>query len=102
MSNNLLLIAILRNFYKANFLNTFSTMYLTILFSVIAVVLLMSPDSIINKDTENKMLKMVYDNAMILGMVSGGLAVYFYMKPEKGGSEETSKLPTYDEATSDE
>jgi hypothetical protein len=74
-------------------------MYLTILFSIIAVVLLMSPDSIINKETENKMLKMVYDNAMILGMVSGGLAVYFYMTPE---SEETSKLPTYDEATSDE
>jgi hypothetical protein len=78
-------------------------MYLTILFGVIAAVLLLSPDSVISKDTENKGLKMVYDNAMILGIASGGLAAYFYTsqeKPEAAGSE-ASKLPTYDEATSE-
>jgi hypothetical protein len=94
-----------RNLEKANFLDTIIIqMYLTILFGVIAAVLLLSPDSVISKDTDNKGLKIVYDNAMILGMVSGGLAAYFYMsqeKPEGNTGSEASKLPTYDEATSE-
>ena len=59
---------------------------ISLMLAIVAVVLLVSPDSVIDKNTTNKNLKMVYDNAMPLGLLSAGLAYYLYTRS-------TTRLP---------
>jgi hypothetical protein len=94
----------LRILKKANFLDTIIIqMYLAIVLGVIAAVLIISPDSVISRDTDNKALKMIHENSLMLGLACGGLAAYFYTSKEKKegvSSEMSEELPTY-EASSD-
>lgn len=78
-------------------------MYLAIVLGVIAAILIISPDSVIDKDTDNKALKMIHENSLMLGLACGGLAAYFYTSQEKKegvSSDYNEELPTYDEASS--
>lgn len=66
-------------------------MILAMILGVIGVVLLVSPDSVIDKNTDNKTMKMIHDNAMMLGLLCVGGAYYMYTPK--------SQLPSYEEAT---
>lgn len=66
-------------------------MILAMTLGVLGIVLLVSPDSVIDKNTKDKTMKMIYDNAMMLGLLCVGGAYYMYNpKPQ---------LPSYEEAT---
>lgn len=63
---------------------------------VIGGVLLFSPDSVIDKDTKDERMKMVYNNAMVLGLLSVGAAYYLYASH----TDMQTELPSYEEAIS--
>jgi cytosine/uracil/thiamine/allantoin permease len=84
--------------------------YISIILAAMAVVLLFSPETIIQKDTQNPQLKMIRDYSMVFGLGCAGLAYYFYSNIQQhrdtaSTSTETttemSQLPTYEEATSE-
>ena len=85
---------------------------ISIALAAFAVMLIVSPDILIDKNTSNQQLKMIYDNSMMigLGLLVAAYYVYTSQKPEASfpatatASTETttemSQLPTYEEATS--
>lgn len=86
-------------------------LYLSILFAALAAILLFSPETILDRNTQNAQLKMVYDNAMYIGIVCAGIAYYFYCCHESHQgmqtlpntttttSVEASDLPTYEDVS---
>ena len=86
-------------------------LYISIALAALAVVLLVSPDTIIDNNTSNPQLKMLYDNSMIIGLGLSAVAYYVYtlQKPKSSfpatatateTTTEMSQLPSYEEATS--
>lgn len=81
-------------------------MILPILCAIIGTVLIMSPDSVISYDTENKILKTVYDNNQIFGATFFVIAFFTYKKPKPPSYTESieptesidDQLPTYTES----
>ena len=59
-------------------------MYISLGIAVLGAMLLLSPETLIDKNTSNTHMKMIYDNSMIVGM--GALVVAYYVyssKPEQ-------------------
>jgi uncharacterized membrane protein len=65
---------------------------------IIGFVLLFAAEMVISPDTKNASLKMIYDNRLIIGIVSVVLAYYFYTL-EAPTEMSSPLLPSYDEAT---
>ena len=56
--------------------------FLSVVFAVVAVILLFAKDHVIDKNTGNDVMKKIYDNSMGLGIASGVLAYIMYVKEE--------------------
>lgn len=89
-------------------------LYISIALAALAVILLVSPDTIIDKNTSNQQLKVIYDNSMMIGLGLSAVAYYVYtlQKPKASfpatatqateATTEMSQLPSYEEATSED
>ena len=88
---------------------------ISIALAALAVILIVSPDTLIDKNTSNPQLKTIYDNSMMIGLGLSVAAYYVYtlQKPKASfpatatatttateTTTEMSQLPTYEEATS--
>lgn len=51
-------------------------LYISIGIALLGAILLVSPETLIAKDSSNQQLKMVYDNSMIIGMGLLVVAIY--------------------------
>ncbi|NBP00076.1 MAG: hypothetical protein EBU90_08085 [Proteobacteria bacterium] len=85
-------------------------LYISIALAALAVILLVSPDTLIDKNTSNGQMKMVYDNSMMIGLGLAAVAYYVYTLQQPKASfpatatettTEMSELPSYEEATSE-
>ena len=75
-------------------------MILPLLCAILGTVLIMSPDSIIPYDTQNNILKTIYDNNKIFGAAFFVIAFLIYKKPSPKTyiDSDVSDLPTYTES----
>jgi len=78
-------------------------LYISIALAALAIILLVAPDTIIDKNTSNGQLKMVYDNSMMIGLGLVAVAYYVYSLQQSKSSvpatvtettTEMSELPT--------
>lgn len=82
---------------------------ISLVLGVLGLVMFIAPEYIINSETENQFLKQLVDYHQLVGLalVAGAYYIYSQMKPPSESSEITqseseSKLPSYEEATSEE
>lgn len=76
-------------------------MYIAAILLAVGMVLVFSPDYILNKDTDNKIIKIVYDNATIIGLACLVMAYYFWSQQkvtviEPEISDFSNDLPSYE------
>lgn len=71
--------------------------YLSIVLLALGLTLLMSPNTILSKDSEYQ--KMIHENNKLVGALCLGGAYYTYTLSTSTDSPTTPLLPSYDEAT---